>query len=447
MLDVGRSHEVYCHCRDWSLELFRTVETWALMWHKRRSSKTARPVILGFDWPAHETPRTALTKAVQPLDLDIDMALEVQGLSADLKISWLTTMSALMDVDSTHEDPQTGSLSNAHQAKLQLNTRVMNAIQKRKANNPNSLFVSSRCFTANDAPTLLCILLEIHSGKDEVPMTIPQYHQYLMDNVELLEDLLSAYTSKNYEELMDHRKWGSQFYSECYALVDVTFVISSSDAIQSISKTGRLKSAFEDHYVGNTAKLFIDTLNRERHLPTGQAAANRPYNWSISVVQSSGMGKSRMVEEAANTVFTIPINIREKLPEGRITYPPPDKNIREFFLKRQSLSDKQQQADYMLFFKLLFDKTHEVVQDCFLGITGSDLALAWAKYFNKGQNIVEVGTKQKLFYDSVIKDANLVSSVSVGISSIGRNSRYQDLHAEKLSNTSGANPTWLFKSR
>ncbi|KAF8749052.1 hypothetical protein RHS01_10436 [Rhizoctonia solani] len=316
-------------------------------------------------------------------------------------------MSALMDVDSTHEDPQTGSLSNAHEAKLQLNTRVMNAIQKRKANNPNSLFVSSRCFTANDAPTLLHILLEIHSGKDEVPMTISQYHQYLMDNVELLEDLLSAYTSKNYEELMDHRKWGSQFYSECYALVDVS--------------SQHLKIN-----VGNTAKLFIDTLNRERLLPTGQAAANRPYNWSISVVQSSGMGKSRMVEEAANTVFTIPINIREKLPEGRISdISAAGQNIREFFLKRQSLSDKQQQADYMLFFKLLFDKTHEVVQDCFSGITGSDLALAWAKYLNKGQNIVEVGTKRKLFYDSVIKDADLVSSVSVGISSIGRNSRYQ----------------------
>ncbi|KAF8749259.1 hypothetical protein RHS01_10250 [Rhizoctonia solani] len=306
-------------------------------------------------------------------------------------------MSALMDVDSTHEDPQTGSLSNAHEAKLQLNTRVMNAIQKRKANNPNSLFVSSRCFTANDAPTLLHILLERHSGKDEVPMTISQYHQYLMDNVELLEDLLSAYTSKNYEELMDHPLMP---YNQSQKL----------GAMKPSESGHSLKSAFEDH-----------TL-----LPTGQAAANRPYNWSISVVQSSGMGKSRMVEEAANTVFTIPINIREKLPEGRISdISAAGQNIREFFLKRQSLSDKQQQADYMLFFKLLFDKTHEVVQDCFSGITGSDLALAWAKYLNNGQNIVEVGTKRKLFYDSVIKDADLVSSVSVGISSIGRNSRHQ----------------------
>ncbi|KAF8759501.1 hypothetical protein RHS01_01378 [Rhizoctonia solani] len=286
-------------------------------------------------------------------------------------------MSPPMDVDPTHEDPQSASLSNVHQAKLQLNTRVMNAIQKRKANNPNKLFVSSRCFIGNDAATLLHILLEIHFGEDKIPMRISECHQYVLDNFELLDALSLAYTSKDYEELMDHP----------------LMPFNQSQKLGTM-KPSRIKhsleSAFEDLYVGNTAKLFIDTLNQERHLSTGYAAATKPYNWSISVVQSSGMGKSRMVEEAAKMVFTIPINIREKLPEGRITYPPPDKNIREFFLKRQSLSDKQQKVDYMIFFKFLFAKIHQVVQ---------------------GQGrIVEVGIGRKRLYDSVIEDTEQASS-------------------------------------
>ncbi|GAB1527882.1 hypothetical protein RhiTH_011070 [Rhizoctonia solani] len=306
-------------------------------------------------------------------------------------------MSPPMDVDPTHEDPQSASLSNVHQAKLQLNTRVMNAIQKRKANNPNKLFVSSRCFIGNDAATLLHILLEIHFGEDKIPMRISECHQYVLDNFELLDALSLAYTSKDYEELMDHP----------------LMPFNQSQKLGTM-KPSRIKhsleSAFEDLYVGNTAKLFIDTLNQERHLSTGYAAATKPYNWSISVVQSSGMGKSRMVEEAAKMVFTIPINIREKLPEGRITYPPPDKNIREFFLKRQSLSDKQQKVDYMIFFKFLFAKIHQVVQGRFLGATGSDLALAWVEYLNRGQNIVEVGIGRKRLYDSVIEDTEQASS-------------------------------------
>lgn len=35
----------------------------------------------------------------------------------------------------------------------------------------------------------------------------------------------------------------------------------------------------------------------------------RPYALSLPVIQSSGTGKSRMVEEAAKLIFAIPINV------------------------------------------------------------------------------------------------------------------------------------------
>jgi hypothetical protein len=40
------------------------------------------------------------------------------------------------------------------------------------------------------------------------------------------------------------------------------------------------------------------------------------YNFSLSIVQSSGMGKSRTVDCAARRRFTFPFNLREELPEG-----------------------------------------------------------------------------------------------------------------------------------
>lgn len=37
------------------------------------------------------------------------------------------------------------------------------------------------------------------------------------------------------------------------------------------------------------------------------------YSNYVSIVQSSGTGKSRMVDEAAKLVFTIPLNLRKQV--------------------------------------------------------------------------------------------------------------------------------------
>ncbi|KAL5638459.1 hypothetical protein ACGC1H_005223 [Rhizoctonia solani] len=78
-----------------------------------------------------------------------------------------------------------------------------------------------------------------------------------------------------------------------------------------------LKLAFEEPYKGETAHLFIKSLNKIRCFYVGRPAADRPYNWSVAVIQSSGMGKSRMVEQSSLSMFTIPINIREDPPAGK----------------------------------------------------------------------------------------------------------------------------------
>jgi hypothetical protein len=46
------------------------------------------------------------------------------------------------------------------------------------------------------------------------------------------------------------------------------------------------------------------------------ARAEDYYNRSFTIVQSSGMGKSRLVDHSAKSRFTFPFNLHEKLPSG-----------------------------------------------------------------------------------------------------------------------------------
>ena len=43
---------------------------------------------------------------------------------------------------------------------------------------------------------------------------------------------------------------------------------------------------------------------------------NREYMTHVCVTQSSGSGKSRLVDKVAETIFTIPFNVREPAPDA-----------------------------------------------------------------------------------------------------------------------------------
>ncbi|EUC56122.1 G2/mitotic-specific cyclin cdc13, putative, partial [Rhizoctonia solani AG-3 Rhs1AP] len=138
-------------------------------------------------------------------------------------------------------------------------------------------------------------------------------------------------------------------------------------------------------------------------------AANRdfePRAWSLSVVQASGMGKSRMVEEAGKTVFTFPINIRQETETGKKAYPPPDNKIRQFFEERVNSNDKTQQTDYMLLLREMFIRALAMVDAYFPGLTGAKLALAWANYLAEGETDMEPGHHRRQFYDKVVGKVN-----------------------------------------
>ncbi|KAF8761658.1 hypothetical protein RHS01_01192 [Rhizoctonia solani] len=124
------------------------------------------------------------------------------------------------------------------------------------------------------------------------------------------------------------------------------------------------------------------------------------------------MGKSRMIDEAANLVFTIPANIREALPEGIATYPPPDVRLRAYFDYHYNKSDQLLQAEYAILLKHMFATATARVPIVARDRKGSELATAWASYLKDGQADEGVGGNREAFYEAALtaaeKDRKLV---------------------------------------
>src|ERR1700756_468719 len=63
--------------------------------------------------------------------------------------------------------------------------------------------------------------------------------------------------------------------------------------------------SWNDPYVGKAHKALYATITKACSDPAGKIYAR-----CLAVVQSSGMGKSRMIDELSKEHFVIPINLR-----------------------------------------------------------------------------------------------------------------------------------------
>jgi len=73
------------------------------------------------------------------------------------------------------------------------------------------------------------------------------------------------------------------------------------------------KQAFETAYAAPFPDILLKTM--DRYTPR-RTVEHKYYNRSFSMVQSSGMGKSRLVDHSARSRFTFPFNLHEPLPVG-----------------------------------------------------------------------------------------------------------------------------------
>lgn len=73
------------------------------------------------------------------------------------------------------------------------------------------------------------------------------------------------------------------------------------------------ETAWKTQYIGGAHALLrsaVHTMNRTRLAGLESGGRPPPYSNYVPIIQSSGMGKSRTVDEMAKSVFTLPFNLR-----------------------------------------------------------------------------------------------------------------------------------------
>ncbi|QRV98754.1 hypothetical protein RhiJN_26773 [Ceratobasidium sp. AG-Ba] len=168
--------------------------------------------------------------------------------------------------------------------------------------------------------------------------------------------------------------------------------------------TGNI-SAFENVYGGKSHEHLIQALDQE--IERRWLSSELLYNRSLAIIQSSGMGKSRLVEEVGDHRFTIRITLSDA-PEGRTVYPPPDRAVSGYFVKHMVKSDQEQQLAYGAFLLALARVTYKYVNEEFADQVGKNLPLSWNTWMKEGRTGTYEGRNRKSFFDAVVASATKI---------------------------------------
>ncbi|THH20899.1 hypothetical protein EW146_g544 [Bondarzewia mesenterica] len=123
------------------------------------------------------------------------------------------------------------------------------------------------------------------------------------------------------------------------------------------------------------------------------------------VIQSSGMGKSRLVDELSKTHFVIPMNLRKPNVAG---FPASDKLLYEFWNKYVKDQREALLRSYA-FLRALFIEAKTVVESLYeTGVDESSLPSHFREFMTQDQTVKDQGPKRRAFYNKVVRRANLL---------------------------------------
>jgi hypothetical protein len=185
--------------------------------------------------------------------------------------------------------------------------------------------------------------------------------------------------------------------------------------------------SWKTNYQGQGDKALLYFLKSSMQMsPNGGEYARY-----AALVQSSGTGKSRLVDETAKSIFTIPINIRAPKTLGlclvhamrlhlnmmHVGYPPLDDEPRQFLVENtKSMSRDTTFLSQCAFLTALFAHTMEIVKNInehvsTFGVSIASSASATMKFhalMSHDMKFGEHGQFRRGFYAQVIKHATIV---------------------------------------
>ncbi|KAH8988894.1 hypothetical protein EDB92DRAFT_2068305 [Lactarius akahatsu] len=128
-----------------------------------------------------------------------------------------------------------------------------------------------------------------------------------------------------------------------------------------------------------------------------------------SIVQSSGMGKSRLVDEFSKTHFLIPINLRRAEARG---FPPPDDAVRDLLTQRDPVGENKTFVRSLVFLVALFQRAASVITNDLKGASSrSERITQIREFMTSGQTMASVGTKRLNFYKEIVDYVEKVSYI------------------------------------
>ncbi|KAI0260880.1 hypothetical protein BC834DRAFT_503549 [Gloeopeniophorella convolvens] len=173
-------------------------------------------------------------------------------------------------------------------------------------------------------------------------------------------------------------------------------------------------------YRGSAAAVFTRYLRR-----LARASSVLPLARTFVIVQSSGMGKSRMVDEVAKTVITVPMNFRsDDIDKG---YPPPDSRLRQWLLGLSGIEDPEGRPDSKTRKDRVITRCEAFVESLLTtllshleGVSAEasgrvwrmslgDLAQRFREKMEEDQSFKGHGRYRETFYEQVISGANKIT--------------------------------------
>ncbi|KAI0260539.1 hypothetical protein BC834DRAFT_1044564 [Gloeopeniophorella convolvens] len=202
------------------------------------------------------------------------------------------------------------------------------------------------------------------------------------------------------------------------------------------------RQAWQVNYEGDRADLLFATLCEMRFRRGG--LWHTSYKNIAAVIQSSGYGKSRMVDEHAKIVFTFPIDLRSPAETKHGTaFPPPDAGVRKYFLRPQH-GEANVRIAYLSFFTALFDSAAELVEREVAEMRGgtkfpgsSELATWWHGRLNLD------GGRERFYESVVFRSDDLIYSIAEA-----RSKRRETMSPDSAqhTNTTGPDPALFDES-
>ncbi|KIM81083.1 hypothetical protein PILCRDRAFT_9111 [Piloderma croceum F 1598] len=160
---------------------------------------------------------------------------------------------------------------------------------------------------------------------------------------------------------------------------------------EEVSYAATLRS-WDTVYEGDVAQAVICYVTR-RHMDD----TKREYAKYIFIILSSGMGKSRMIDEVSKTKFTIPLCLRS----GITGFPAPDTEVRDFLTRK--CNETSATTRVHAFLAALFGRTTVWVEEQTSSI--ENIAQHFRLYMTQNQKQNEANANRIKFYHEVVEIA------------------------------------------